>query len=182
MATTYDEIIGFLNEKEIKFTDKNESDQRRIITYFATDEENEEDDIPEIVFIQLSEDGEFIRFYEPERYKYADGKHKVKVLETLLAIQWESKMLQWEYDPTDGEIRACIELPLEDAVLTQRLFFRALFGLVQLMDHYHPRIKCVMETGEDPGQPKQQSGFMDRLEALAAKLRETTGEEVPKEI
>ncbi len=62
------------------------------------------------------------------------------------------KLLRFEYDPTDGEVRAAIELPLEDAPLTERLFDRCLSGLIQLVDQQAmPRIKTVLATGEDPG-------------------------------
>jgi len=61
-------------------------------------------------------------------------------------------MLRLEYDPTDGEIRASIELPLEDAPLTDRQFNRCLEGLVHLVDQEAmPRLKAVLATGEDPG-------------------------------
>ena len=177
MATTYEEIIGFLNEEEIGFTDLRESDAKAIVVRFTN---GEDDDMPETVFIKLGENGEFVHFFEPQRYKYAEGEHKGKVLETLLAIQWESKMLQWEYDPQDGEIRACIELPLEDAKLTKRLFLRVLKGLVDMMDTYHARIKQVMETGEDSGPVDPNSQRIAMLEAMLAKLR---GEEpVPETV
>jgi hypothetical protein len=61
-------------------------------------------------------------------------------------------MLQWEYDPSDGEIRAIIEFPLEDSMLTERQFNRCLSGLIQIVDTIAlPRLQEVMETGEDPG-------------------------------
>jgi hypothetical protein len=70
----------------------------------------------------------------------------------MLAISWETKMLQWEYDPSDGEIRAIIEFPLEDSILTERQFNRCLSGLIQIVDTIaFPRLQEVMETGEDPG-------------------------------
>ncbi|RME56210.1 hypothetical protein D6779_10940, partial [Candidatus Parcubacteria bacterium] len=115
MATTYDEIIGYLEEEGLKFTDLRDENAGLVIVFAKS----EDDDKPEKVVIKLDENGEFVHFFEPMRYKYLDGEHKEKVLETLLAIQWESKMLQWEYDRNDGEIRACIELPLEDAPLTK---------------------------------------------------------------
>jgi len=168
MATTYEEIIGYLNEEGLRFTDLREKGKDGLALRFAS---GPDDDMPEVVFIRLDENGEFIHFYEPKRYRYAEGEHKEKVLQTLLVIQWESKMLQWEYDPNDGEIRACIELPLEDAKLTKRLFMRVLRVLVQAMDHYHDRIKNVMETGEDSGTEDQRSATIGVLEEMLAKLR-----------
>jgi hypothetical protein len=61
-------------------------------------------------------------------------------------------MLQWEYDPSDGEIRAIIEFPLEDSILTEKQFYRCLSGLIQIVDGIAiPRLKEVMVTGLDPG-------------------------------
>jgi hypothetical protein len=70
----------------------------------------------------------------------------------MLCISWETKMLQWEYDPNDGEIRAIIEFPLEDSSLTEKQFNRCLSGLIQIIDNVAmPRLKEVMVTGKDPG-------------------------------
>ena len=175
MATTYDEIIGFLSEEGLKFHDLREDGKEGLMLAFR---KGEDDDKPENVVILLDENGEFIHLFEPMRYRYLDGEHKTAVLETLLAIQWESKMLQWEYDRNDGEIRACIEMPLEDARLTKRMFLRALHGLVSMMDHYHPRIRKVMETGEDPGPGESLSEIAHMLERMLqeARKREGSGE------
>ena len=61
-------------------------------------------------------------------------------------------MVRWEYDALTDQINAKIELPLEDAQLTQRQFDRCLDSLVQLVDEIAmPRLLTVMQTGEDPG-------------------------------
>ena len=61
-------------------------------------------------------------------------------------------MLQWEYDPSDGEIRAIIEFPLEDAQLSERQFDRCFDGLVEMVSDWAlPRLKEVMAHGYDSG-------------------------------
>jgi len=175
MATTYEEIIGFLKEEQIKFRDLRDENGQGLLLQFS---KSEHDDMPEVVLIVLEENGEFIRFMEPQRYKFVQGEHKVKVFETLLTIQNETKMLQWEYDAADGEIRASIELPLEDAPLTKRLFLRALMGLVRMTDGCHERIRAVMETGEDPGRKDPRAPAISALEEMLSKLRD----EVPDAI
>jgi hypothetical protein len=57
-------------------------------------------------------------------------------------------MLQWEYDPSDGEIRAIIEFPLEDSTLTERQFNRCLYSLVELVDEIAlPRLQSRHGNG-----------------------------------
>ena len=104
------------------------------------------------IVAQLDEDGNFFKLFAPQIISgVKEHPHKLAVLQTMLSISWETKMLQWEYDPSDGEIRAMIEFPLEDATLTEKQFNRCLTGLVQIVDDFAmPRLKQVMETGVDP--------------------------------
>lgn len=106
-----------------------------------------------LIVVQLDEDGKFFRVFAPQVLPgVKEHPHKASILQTMLAISWETKMLQWEYDPSDGEIRAIIEFPLEDSILTERQFHRCLSGLIQVVDSIAlPRLQHVMVTGEDPG-------------------------------
>ncbi|KAB8314887.1 hypothetical protein SD81_033245 [Tolypothrix campylonemoides VB511288] len=106
-----------------------------------------------LIVVQLDEDGKFFRLFAPQVLSgVTHHPHKAAILQTMLSISWETKMLQWEYDPSDGEIRAIIEFPLEDSILTEKQFNRCLHGLIQLVDNVAiPRLMAVMETGHDPG-------------------------------
>ncbi|WP_341526212.1 hypothetical protein WKK05_27185 [Nostoc sp. UHCC 0302] len=125
-----------------------DDEEDRIITGVEAD--NLEDFL---IVVQLDEDGRFFRVFAPQvLVGVQDHPHKGAILQTMLAISWETKMLQWEYDPSDGEIRAIIEFPLEDSILTEKQFHRCLSGLIQIVDGIAlPRLKEVMKTGLDPG-------------------------------
>jgi hypothetical protein len=123
-------------------------EEDRIIT--GVEAENLED---LLIVIQLDEEGRFFRLFAPEVLPGVNNHpYKEIILQTMLAISWETKMLQWEYDPKDGEIRVMIEFPLEDSILTEKQFNRCLSGLIQVVDNIAiPRLHRVMATGEDPG-------------------------------
>ncbi|MBD1822174.1 hypothetical protein H6F51_06655 [Cyanobacteria bacterium FACHB-DQ100] len=146
MAATLQQIAGYLDLKAWKY--RIDEEGSRILT--GVYGENLEDFL---IVIQLDEEGEFFEMFAPRVLSgVKDHPHKAAILQTMLAISWETKMLQWEYDPSDGEIRAIIEFPLEDSTLTERQFNRCLHSLVELVDELAlPRLKAVMETGEDPG-------------------------------
>jgi hypothetical protein len=146
MAATLNQIAGYLDKKQWKY--RIDEDGYRILT--GVYGENLEDFL---IVIQLDEEGEFFEMFAPRVLSgVKDHPHKAAILQTMLAISWETKMLQWEYDPSDGEIRAIIEFPLEDSTLTERQFNRCLHSLVELVDELAlPRLNAVMETGEDPG-------------------------------
>lgn len=159
MAATLNQIKGYLDKKGWKY--RVEADEHRLITGVYA--ENLEQFL---IVIQLDEDGEFFEIYAPRVLSNVkDHPHKTAILQTMLCISWETKMLQWEYDPSDGEIRAIIEFPLEDALLTERQFNRCLYSLVQLVDELAlPRLQAVMETGQDPGDVEEGERLLLQLE------------------
>jgi len=144
MATNHDQIAGFLTRRNLKF--QRQDDRSMILVPY-----NDQKIGRVTVVIRLEEDGEFLKIFAPNLFSYPEGPHKLPLLQTLLYTSWETKMLQWEYDTSDGEVRAIVEFPIEDAVLTEKQFFRAFDGLVQMIFLFHGRIKQVIETGTDPG-------------------------------
>lgn len=161
MGATLQQIATYLDNAGWKY--KIEEDESRILTgVYAEHVENF------LIVVQLDENGEFFELFAPRVLGgVKEHPYKEAILQTMLSISWETKMLQWEYDPSDGEIRAIIEFPLEDSILTERQFNRCLHGLVQIVDELAmPRLKMVMETGEDPGDD------LEAGERLLLKLQE----------
>lgn len=146
MGANLQQIANYLDK--IGWDYRFDEDEDQIITGVEAD--NVEDFL---IVVQLDEGGKFFRVFTPQVIAIVqDHPHKEAILQTILTIAWETKMLQWEYDPLDGEIRAMIEFPLEDSILTERQFHRCLSGLIQIVDNIAiPRLKAVMATGHDPG-------------------------------
>ena len=105
-----------------------------------------------MIIFQLTEEGRFLQLIIPQLLSVKDHVYKGVIFQTLLSISYQLKMIRFEYDPSDGEVRASIQLPLEDANLTETLFDRCLTGLIQMVDQQSmPRLKAVLATGNDPG-------------------------------
>ena len=145
MGVTLQQIADYLDNRGWTYDFDEES--ARIVT--GVQAENLEDFV---IVVQLDEDGRFFKLFAPHVLSEIQSHpYKDAILQTMLCISWETKMLQWEYDPSDGEIRAIIEFPLEDSILTEQQFNRCLAGLVQIVDEVAmPRLLEVMETGQDP--------------------------------
>ncbi|MBV6622136.1 MAG: hypothetical protein KI793_04135 [Rivularia sp. (in: Bacteria)] len=170
MAVSVQEIGEYLDKLGWDYRIDEEED--RIVT--GVEGDHVEDFL---IVVQLDEEGKFFRVFAPQVLSgVKEHPHKAAILQTMLVISWETKMLQWEYDPSDGEIRAIIEFPIEDSTLTEKQFNRCLSGLVQLVDSVAiPRLQEVMETGHDPGNvevgerlllsiQEQAPGLLDLLE------------------
>jgi len=144
MASSLDRIEGFLRARRLDF--RREDDKGWLVVPFE-----HQDLDPLNVVVMLEEEGRFLKVFAPKLFVYTDGPFKLALMQTMLFTSWETKMLQWEYDPIDGEVRAMIEFPIEDATLTEAQFFRAFDGLVQLVNTCYPRLKSVIASGVDPG-------------------------------
>ncbi len=146
MGATLQQIAEYLDERGLPY--REQSEKARLVTRARG---KHVADL--LIVIQLDEEGKFFKLFVPEVLAgVKDHPFKAAILQTMLSISWETKMLQWEYDPLDGEIRAIIEFPLEDSVLTQRQFNRCLDGLIEIVDDWAmPRLLEVMMTGVDPG-------------------------------
>lgn len=146
MGASLQQVADYLDTRGWKY--EIDEENSRIIT--GVQAENVDNFL---IVIQLDEDGEFFKLFAPQVISgVSNHPYKEAILQTMLCISWETKMLQWEYDPSDGEIRAIIEFPLEDSMLTEKQFNRCLSGLIQIVDDIAiPRLSAVMETGKDPG-------------------------------
>lgn len=178
MGTTLQQIAAYLDDSGWNY-EIDEEESRILTGIYAQNVENF------LIVIQLDEDGGFFKLFAPRVLEgVRDHPHKSAILQTMLSISWETKMLQWEYDPSDGEIRAIIEFPLEDSTLTEKQFNRCLHGLIQIVDELAmPRLQAVMETGSDPGDldmgerllltlQEEAPGLLDLLEkAMEARKR-----------
>jgi hypothetical protein len=158
MATNLLEISQYLDNREWRY--HLESEKSRIITGVKADHVEDF-----LIVISLKEDGEYLELAAPQLLQVKDHVYKGVLFQTMLAISWQVKMLRWEYDPSDGEIRASIGFPLEDSPLTEKQFNRVLSGLIQLVDEMAmPRLKTVLATGEDPGEKQMGEQLLDAME------------------
>ena len=145
MPATRAELRAMLDAEGIRYTE----DEDYLRASFATVRYRDRSGARAIfVALRLEEDGEYFKLMAPNLYRYPpDGPNAGWVYRTLLGICWRSKLIKYEYDERDGEIRAIVEFPIEDAELGPRQFMRCLNGLVQIIDEYHPAVAAAMAGG-----------------------------------
>jgi hypothetical protein len=105
-----------------------------------------------LIFIRLKESGDYVQFLAPQLCHLKGNVFKGIAYQTLLHISYSEPLIRFATDPQDGEVCASVELPLEDANLTQRQFDRCLDELIHLVDmETMPRLNQVLATGNDTG-------------------------------
>lgn len=171
MGSTLEQISEYLDSEALKH--RIDKDRDVIITGFGTEQYVDKDGEHHLgMVISLEEDGEFLKIFTPQCYSALDETNRPALLQTLLMVSWKTKMIQFEYDDSDGEIRAIIEFPLEDAELTRRQLLRSVQALVQIVDKYHPVIYKALREGviefDESGNPlsELQTAFSRFEEAL----------------
>ncbi|TAN82761.1 MAG: hypothetical protein EYR95_18595, partial [Phormidium sp. SL48-SHIP] len=100
------------------------------------------------VLISLEEDGEFVKMVLPQLLTLpSDHPHSELGLQCLLHLGWRYKLVRWQRDPRDGEVRVQADLPLEDGELSSRQFWRTLQGCLQIAQEGREQVQQVLQTG-----------------------------------
>ena len=162
MATSLEKISGYLDSAGLQF--RVDEGKGHVATGVKCHNyRNLCGDLEVRIYVELSENGEYIKMFSPACYSYRDGRYKAAVFQVCLMVSWMTKMLQFEYDSEDGEIRAIIEFPLEVAELTGRQLLRCIHGIAETVDKFDASVRIAMKTGEI-----QMPETEDRSELLSA--------------
>lgn len=167
MATSLQHISAILEARGLRFQKR---DTDAIVTGFATKHYRDADgDLHLSVVIRVTEEGEYLSLFAPLAYSVPESRAET-FMTACAMIQWRTKLIQFEYDANDGEVRPVVEFPLEDAPLTERQLMRCLTGLVQLVDQYHPTLQTVLEDGVIDFPQSGADGMIDMLGDLLSTL------------
>lgn len=167
MSITLDQLEQLLKAVGIEHYQRD--DARSCVVFGMTTEHYARPDGQKslLVVAEVSENGEYFKLFAPMAYK-VEGKNLDPFLRTCMIIQWMTKLVQFEYDSTDGEIRPIIEFPIEDGSLTAKQLGRSVGGLVQLIEQYSEELHAALEQGVVLD---QQTMMIDQLEALLERLK-----------
>ena len=143
MAIKMEDILMALDEANLRYS-LHELTQEPVILFPADNYQNENGRTLLVVVIQLTEDGEYIKFFVPSAYHIPLDESAYAVLKSFAIIAWQVKLLDFEVDPTDGEVRPTIDFPIEDGTLTTEQIRRCCKTLARLVDIFHPYLKYAI--------------------------------------
>lgn len=150
MPTTLLQIQEFLDEFELLY--RVDEDREAILLGFnleaqETTYRDRDGDAHVGLVIRVLEDGDFLSVFVPWGWGVRGCPHKAAVFEALATIQARHKMLRFDYDPADGEIRPNVEVAIETSELTSRQFHRTIHAIMSGIERYDGVIRQAMETG-----------------------------------
>lgn len=172
MAFTLEAVSQWLNEENIKHSLDTE---REVISFTIAGNVRTEH------FIRAIEDGELFHYsiqILDDKLSYLtivkDHPHIVTVLQYILMQNYKIKFGVWEYNYNDGDIRFCIEVPLEDAQMTQKQFKRIFSMAYDSADTMARNIVKILENGKFPEDDSSED-LMRKLLLLKALMEGKNG-------
>ena len=167
MAVTLDEIEEFIKVEDLKYQyDK----ERKVILLVSGDKES--------VFahyLRAKDDGKIftwqMQILDDNKNNVSIKNHQYvsEVLSHVLYLNYQTKFGTWEYDPSDGDIRLAVELPLEDATMTQAQFHRIVGYMMGNGSDAADDIMHILKTGKAP--KDSDDDIIEKLEAMLAMLK-----------
>ena len=123
-------------------------DAGHLLTGFATTTyENEDGRLGMALAVTVSEDGEFLEFTAPRLYDARRSRDPGRLFQALLDVTMRTKLVRFEHDPHDGEVRCTVSYPVEDGGITPRQFRRMLEAIPKAIDRWHPVIRLAIDEG-----------------------------------
>ncbi len=145
MATTHADLKRHLDALNLAYTTP---DDETVVLGFETERYvNPEGDQRVLIVCKLDENGEFVSFFAPGAF-VPSADHLDVFLRACMIVQWETKLIQFEFDRTSSEVTAVVEIPVEDSELTERQVRRCVTGLVNLLDEFYEPLRRAAEDGE----------------------------------
>jgi len=168
MAVTLNQIAQWLTEKEVNF----HHDTEKEVIIFATGNKG----TMQYHFIRTKENGDIFEWQmqildeNKNQIMIKDHQYVTKALSHMLYLNYKTKFGTWEYDPSDGDIRLAIEIPLEDALMTTKQFDRILNYMIRDGQNGADDIRHILSTGE-VSKESTEDNMIAQLEAMLAQLK-----------
>lgn len=153
MATTIEELSGMLTRGEIKHAFDKDGD-----IYFGFQTENYTNPAGTKTLgmhLSISNEGQMFSLTAHHAFKVKGSKNVDTFLKLCSIIQMSGYLIQFEYLPTVGTVRPCIEIPLIDNKLTKSQLDFCIASMVKAMEDYFAPLQKAIETGSLEGLPEE---------------------------
>jgi acyl carrier protein len=146
MAVTLDDVAQLLDDQGLRYS---RDEQARVLRAgFETEAyRNKHGDAAAQLVLEVDESGEWLRIFSPAAYNLAECRNLAAVLEVFAGIQWRTKLVCFEYDSGDGEIRPAVTHAVEDTSLSGAQLSTLIQAIPLILDSYHPVVVRAIETG-----------------------------------
>ncbi len=178
MGTTIESIEAIFEQANIKFETDQEGELVRTLWV--------RDGSPVTLMVFVLEEGGLVQLRAPILLRAEDDANKPLLFRAMLQMAYEIRLVQFEYDPGDGEVSTCIDIAVEDGELTSSQLLRCCSVLLDVSFLARDRLTKILETGKDPAlesedvdveEAEQTQSQLDAMAELAKLIRRGGGGE-----
>lgn len=176
MSIPVEAIQGYLLRAGLKFAINDQGNNGQFMLTFETRRyRNPSGENSLMVVVTVSDNGHHLEVAAVNAYSANDAKNVGTLCEYLMGQNYALKLLRWELDRCDGEIRALADAAPVDGGITYEAFMRMLMMFPVVLDSLHTSIAKVMATAKLPVPVRtdkrlrslvQRAGGIDALEKL----------------
>lgn len=146
MAITLDDVAQLLDDQGLRYSRDEQAGVLR--AGFETEAYRNKDGGAAVqLVLEVDETGEWLRIFSPAAYNLAECRNLAAVLEVFAGIQWRTKLVCFEYDSSDGEVRPAVTHAVEDTSLSGAQLSTLIQAIPLILDSYHPVVVRAIETG-----------------------------------
>jgi hypothetical protein len=145
MSATLNEISLYLYELNIRFVKFEDLGEHHF--QLPTSKYNKNGNFSLSMVVKIEEEGEYIKIYAPMAFIVPYTK-SFQFLSACGVIEYNTKLVQFEYDNQTGEVRPIVEFPLMDSKVTREQLKRCIFGLKAEVERFFYVLENIIKTGE----------------------------------
>jgi len=174
MSVSLEQIAKWLESQSVKYKHDTE---KEVIVFGAGNDET-----TQAHYIRAKEDGTMFEWQmqlldeNTKNISIKNHEHAELALSHMLYVNYQTKFGTWEYDPSDGDIRLAVEIPLEDSVMTEKQFNRIFSYMVSNGQENSDEIRHILATGELK-EDNSDAEMLATLEAMLEMLKSKTGDD-----
>lgn len=151
MPIPVEAIQSYLMRAGLRFAANDDGDNGQFVLSFKTRYyQNPTGEKSLALLITVAEDGKYLEIAAVGMYSAKKAKDVAKLSLFLMGENYKTKLLRWEIDRTDNEVRATIEVAPVDGSITFDSFMRMLMLFPLVADGMHAAICRVMTTARLP--------------------------------
>ena len=171
MAVTLEQIATYLDNAEFKYK---HDEEKELIFLVASDKDSMYGH-----FIRAKDDGDIFEWQmqildeNMDQLNIKDHKYVGKVLSHILFLNYKTKFGTWEFNPKDGDIRLAVEIPLEDALMTENQFTRIMSLMLSDANKHADEIMHILYTGDVP-EDNSEAEMLAMLDAMLARIKDSS--------
>ncbi|MBA6379952.1 MULTISPECIES: hypothetical protein [unclassified Colwellia] len=143
----------YFTEKDYKY--KYQEDKQRFVLGFNTEHYLDDNGDPSFNVVLDYSDKGLLRFLTPFLYKFDLNKTQYSLIASAVAwFQFRYKFLSMSLDPSDGELRISIDIPLADGVLHKSQVHRIMSFILQFTEDSYQELFSLMLSEPNESEKK----------------------------